>query len=611
MSKTKLSCLATITILVASAMLGFYKIPSSSAFAPTENANPRLIYWPPTTVWRQGDILIIGNGWVDAKSIAWSPSGRYLLIYGRVHVMLTDEWRVLIVDMESGALAYNFSLDLGRLAWEERVVKFAFSPDETKIFYVTVPNTEWLPRIFSVNLDGSNPTFVTYLNSTVVTSIRSPFLIDVTSDGFLIYASCESVYNATSGQYNYTSYIWKHNLATNEKALILQLEGMDKLITSLSVSPSGDKIAYATGSDIWVVDINGANSPVKVASAYGGKIVTFIDWTNNGTMLTYSEINAIIEASGLYMKWEASLRGNITAVNVDGSNHRIILNDAYGLVWSPVNGSIAAYIKIPYSEATQGYPYLIDFSMPITPNPDSDGDGISDSSEIQNFLCPLDPTDVDMDYDEDGLTNREEISYGTWLGSTDYDQDGLSDGVEVKVFRTDPTRADTDGDGVSDGLEAAATGLSAFVSVLPEGWIRMTLQWSNKTMYVSTNSSVLGVVFNSTSMALSISVGGPDGTMGIANITIPIEMINSLSNVQVTLDNQPIDFQITQVGSNAQIYVEYHHSFHELTVHLSGGGGGGIGGLDLTGILSYWWMILSVAIVAVASVIAAIIVKRG
>lgn len=139
----------------------------------------------------------------------------------------------------------------------------------------------------------------------------------------------------------------------------------------------------------------------------------------------------------------------------------------------------------------------------------------------------------------------------------------------------------------------------------------MTLQWSNKTMYVSTNSSVLGVVFNSTSMALTVNVGGPDGTTGVANITIPVDMISSLSSVTVTLDNQPIDFQISQVGGYVQIYVQYHHSFHELTTHLSGGGGGGTGGVDLTGILSYWWLILSIAIVAVASVIAAIIVKRG
>ena len=194
------------------------------------------------------------------------------------------------------------------------------------------------------------------------------------------------------------------------------------------------------------------------------------------------------------------------------------------------------------------------------------------------------------------------------MGNPDSDGDGLSDGVEVKVFRTDPTKKDTNGDGVSNGLEAAATGLNAFVSVLPEGWIRMTLEWKDKRMYVSTNSSVLGVVFDSTNMALTVSVGGPDGSKGIANITVPVDMISSLSAVKVTLDNQPIDFQISQIGNYVQIYVQYYHSFHDLTAHLKGGG---IGGVDLTSVLGYWWLILSVAIVAVASIIALIIVKRG
>ncbi|MBX5328580.1 MAG: hypothetical protein QHH18_07645 [Candidatus Bathyarchaeota archaeon] len=98
MSRTKVSCIATIAILVATTMLGFYKIPPSSAFAPTAEANPRLIYWTPTIVWRQGDFINIGHGWINAKSLAWSPTGRYLLIYGRVYEsqlygIPTDEWK--------------------------------------------------------------------------------------------------------------------------------------------------------------------------------------------------------------------------------------------------------------------------------------------------------------------------------------------------------------------------------------------------------------------------------------------------------------------------------------------------------------------------------------
>lgn len=301
---------------------------------------------------------------------------------------------------------------------------------------------------------------------------------------------------------------------------------------------------------------------------------------------------------------------NLTLVNVDGSGKQVICN-GFGGSLSPANGSLVAFLQFVEYGNSRFIPCLLDQNLPVTPNPDTDGDGLTDKDEIlSTYLNPINPTDVHMDYDNDGLTNLEEINIGTWMGNKDHDQDGLSDGVEVKVFRTNPMDDDTDNDGVEDGLEAAATGLNAFVSVLPEGWIRMTLQWSNKTMYVSTNSSVLGVVFNSTSMALSVSVGGPDGTVGIANLTIPMDMITSLSSVSVTLDNQPLDFQISQVGSYAQIYVEYHHSFHELTAHLQGGGGSA-GAVDFAGLLSYWWLILSIAIVAVASVIAVIIVKRG
>ena len=94
-------------------------------------------------------------------------------------------------------------------------------------------------------------------------------------------------------------------------------------------------------------------------------------------------------------------------------------------------------------------------------NPDTDGDGLSDS--VEYYLLDTDPTkadtdgngisDADEDFDEDGLTNGEEIDLGTSPLSPDTDNDGLSDYEELYVHDTDPLDSDTDKDKVTDGDE--------------------------------------------------------------------------------------------------------------------------------------------------------------
>lgn len=57
------------------------------------------------------------------------------------------------------------------------------------------------------------------------------------------------------------------------------------------------------------------------------------------------------------------------------------------------------------------------------------------------------------DTDADGLTDAQEIGYGTNPNLRDSDSDGLSDTDELRKHLTDPLRKDTDGDGYEDGFE--------------------------------------------------------------------------------------------------------------------------------------------------------------
>ena len=88
-------------------------------------------------------------------------------------------------------------------------------------------------------------------------------------------------------------------------------------------------------------------------------------------------------------------------------------------------------------------------------NEDTDGDGLSDGSEVNSF--GTDPLLADTD--SDGLNDSEEFSvYSTDPLVPDTDGDQLSDGEEVLVHGTNPGVPDTDGDGLTDFEEVTIYG---------------------------------------------------------------------------------------------------------------------------------------------------------
>ncbi|MBP7146720.1 MAG: thrombospondin type 3 repeat-containing protein [Acidobacteria bacterium] len=101
----------------------------------------------------------------------------------------------------------------------------------------------------------------------------------------------------------------------------------------------------------------------------------------------------------------------------------------------------------------------------LIPNPhqdDADGDRLGDICDNCSGAPNPGQTNVDLDAlgdacdvddDNDGLTDVDEAALGTDPRRADTDGDGLSDRTEVRVYGTDPRQPDTDGDGAHDGAD--------------------------------------------------------------------------------------------------------------------------------------------------------------
>lgn len=66
---------------------------------------------------------------------------------------------------------------------------------------------------------------------------------------------------------------------------------------------------------------------------------------------------------------------------------------------------------------------------------DTDGDGMPNTWELAHALNPYDPSDAELDPDNDALSNLGEFTHGSDPDIVDSDHDGLADGAEVQVGR--------------------------------------------------------------------------------------------------------------------------------------------------------------------------------
>lgn len=92
----------------------------------------------------------------------------------------------------------------------------------------------------------------------------------------------------------------------------------------------------------------------------------------------------------------------------------------------------------------------------VTSSPVQDGQAVTPPAD-QSALPTPPVNSANMapstDSDGDGLTDQDELKYGTDKNVVDTDNDGLSDREEIQVYTTNPLNPDTDNDGFSDSTE--------------------------------------------------------------------------------------------------------------------------------------------------------------
>jgi len=94
----------------------------------------------------------------------------------------------------------------------------------------------------------------------------------------------------------------------------------------------------------------------------------------------------------------------------------------------------------------------------------------------------------------------------------------------------------------------------------------LSVTWNGKTypIEVSSNSTITEFSFNQSTKSISFKVGGPNGTTGFCNVTIPKELLDAALGEWIVLvdDTAPADLTISWNATHTFIYFIYTHSVH-------------------------------------------------
>jgi hypothetical protein len=84
---------------------------------------------------------------------------------------------------------------------------------------------------------------------------------------------------------------------------------------------------------------------------------------------------------------------------------------------------------------------------------------------------------------------------------------------------------------------------------------------------IQTNSSLTAFSFDSNVPQISFYVSGPEGTTGYVRLTIAKTLMPTADQIQVYLDGNRINREVTSNGDSWQVTFTYHHSSHQVTIN--------------------------------------------
>ncbi|MGY5860018.1 MAG: hypothetical protein RTU63_11665 [Candidatus Thorarchaeota archaeon] len=357
-------------------------------------------------------------------------------------------------------------------------------------------DTSWYRASNIVKLIGNTACVSTirHLYTVNITDPYNPEILDSISPGTNgdFYAmDVEGDYCYLGGNYDFTIYNVTDPSNITEAATYPTLPGT---IKSIDVQNS---IAYvASSSDgFWSINVSNPNSISKLWSRFpddSGEdvlveddmlyVIGLFDWgdswelrafnvsdaTNPVEVFTYtlSSYGSYTVSEDIFKYGDILFIGGYDIIVLDISdtgNIRQVSRDTKIIVSLSIQihdeviylSDLRGWWILQHDFDSDGYFSYDEVELGIDPwDPDNDHDGMPPEWEKLYGLDDI-RDDANEDLDLDTLTNLEEYNEGTLPNNSDCDEDSIIDGIEVKIYGSNPWSNDTDSDSMWDPYEAA------------------------------------------------------------------------------------------------------------------------------------------------------------